>query len=198
MSRSGTLPSIAWCSLRTRLANPSSRSTTHPITANTIRLNAAGEFRITLEWDAVARCRHDAGMDSKYDVERPPARRGAESQRVSTRHYPGQESHAGGRGSTGAPSRVAQVGYSHPPRCSGMIGEILLQKSPKWLVCCCWSCARVLRSAIVAISCAHAVREFSISEFSFSVETPSFRNMAGLFYTSASHASWTSGSCVSA
>ena len=36
--------SIAWCSLPTRLANPSSCCTTRPITASIIRLNDAGGF----------------------------------------------------------------------------------------------------------------------------------------------------------
>src|SRR6185369_4970277 len=70
-------------------------------------------------------------MGPTYDRERTRTRRGAESQSVSTRHYGGQEGHACGRVPTGTPSRIAQVGYPHPPCDSRLIGELLFQQSPK-------------------------------------------------------------------
>src|SRR5262249_30829595 len=90
-----------------------------------------GDLGVTLEWDEVGRCGDDAGVGQGNDVEGTASGGGVEPQSVCEGDSTWQESDAGGREPFGAPSCVAQVGYSDPSSFKGLIREILFEKSPK-------------------------------------------------------------------
>src|SRR5438132_701627 len=69
-------------------------------------------------------------MGQEYDMERHPSGSRAELQSVSKGHCARQESDASGRDPPGAPSGVAQVGYSDPSSFYSLMGELLFGKSP--------------------------------------------------------------------
>jgi hypothetical protein len=54
-----------------------------------------GHSGTALEWDHAGRCRNDAGMGEKHDLERHPAYRQIEPYDLSERHLTVQESDAG-------------------------------------------------------------------------------------------------------
>src|SRR5262249_27234901 len=72
-------------------------------------------------------------MGQEYDLEGDTPDRGAQAEALSKGGAAEQEGHAGSGSPTGAPSRVARLGYSDPPSCYILTEDILFEKSPRLL-----------------------------------------------------------------